>query len=239
MDWRRLEAARAPAQPIALSEVRPSIRDFTQYLGSGRQGVALVPLIMRRDPASAAPTPIDDLAGFAAAADEEEIAALAVATEPSAFAGTLDDLRVIAGAVRAPVLRYDCVADEQRLYESRFAGADAVLVPIAVAGGALPRLVALARAIHVTVVAEIRDAGECAVALAARAPVIAVPFAARTLAARIPARVPVLAGDGIESPDDLGGLRGVVDAVLVGGALVGAADPLAALARFAAAAEEL
>jgi indole-3-glycerol phosphate synthase len=239
MEWRRLAAGRPPAAPIALSEIRPSIRDFTQYLGAGRRGVAVVPLIMRRDPASAAPTPIDDLAGFAAAADDLEIAALAVATEPGAFAGTLDDLRVVAGAVGAPVLRYDCVADEQRLYESRCAGADAVLVPIAVAGDALPRLVGLARAIHVAVVAEIRDAAECAVALAAGAPVIAVPFAARALAAQIPARVPVLAGDGVESPDDLGYLCGVVDAVLVGRAIFAAADPVASLARFAAAAAEL
>src|SRR5882724_3398489 len=101
MDWRRLEAARAPAAPIALSEVRPSIRDFTHYLGTGRRGVAVVPLIMRRDPASGTPTPIGDLAGFAAAADDAEIVALAVATEPSAFAGSLDDLHVVAGAAGA------------------------------------------------------------------------------------------------------------------------------------------
>jgi indole-3-glycerol phosphate synthase len=240
MDWRRLEAARAPASPVVLAELRPSIRDFTRYLGTGRHALALVPLFLRRDPLTSAPmTPIADLAAFAGAADDLEIAGMAVATEPRAFGGRLADLTTVAAAVSAPLLRYDCVADEHRLYESRAAGADAVLVPVAVVGDALPRLMGLARALHVAVVAEVADASECSVASAAGAPVIAIPGGALALAAQIPARCPILALDGVDVPGDLARLRGVVDGAVIGRAICAAPDPLACLASFAAAAAAL
>lgn len=237
MDWCSVEATRPPAPPLALAEVRPSIRDFTQHLGAGRRELALVPLILRRDPDTGTPLGVPgDLAAFARAADELEIAAIAVATAPELCGGRLDDLTTVAAAASAPVLRYDCVADEHRLYESRAAGADAVLTPVAVAGDALPRLVGLARAIHVAVVAEVADPAECAVALAAGAPVIALAPDALGLAAQVPPRCLLLAVDGVETPTDLARLHGVVDAVLVGRAVFAAVDPLACLASFAAAA---
>src|SRR5262249_55746298 len=63
MDWRRLESGRVAPPPIATSEVRPSIRDFTQHLGSGRRALAVVPLVVRRDPRTGARLPeITDLA---------------------------------------------------------------------------------------------------------------------------------------------------------------------------------
>jgi indole-3-glycerol phosphate synthase len=232
MDWRRLNAARPPAPAIARAELRPSIRDFTQYLGAGRSTLAIVPLLHRGGAAQ-------DLAAIAAALDALEIPALAVATEPSVFMGRLDDLRAVAGAASAPILRYDCVADEERLYESRAAGADAVLVPVAVAGEALARLTALARAIHVAIVAEVATAPECDAALAAGAPVVALAPGALALATQIPTRWPVLAQEPLATPADLRRLHGHADAVLLDAALFGAADPAADARAFVDAAAAL
>jgi len=232
MDWRRLNAARPPAPAIARAELRPSIRDFTQYLGAGRSTLAVVPLLHRGGAAH-------DLAAMATALDELEIPALAVATEPSVFAGHVHDLAAVAGAVSAPILRYDCVADEERLYESRAAGADAVLVPVVVAGELLARLTALARAIHVAIVAEVASPAECDAALAAGAPVIALAPGALALAARIPARWPVLAQEPLSTPDDLRRLHGHADAVLLDAVLFGAADPSADARAFVDAAAAL
>ncbi|HEY2385526.1 MAG TPA: hypothetical protein VGK30_01075 [Candidatus Binatia bacterium] len=234
MDWRRLNAARPPAPATARAELRPSIRDFTQYLGAGRSALAVIPLLHRRGPAAGS-----DLAAIAAALDELEIPALAVATEPSVFAGRLDDLTAVAGAASAPVLRYDCVADEERLYESRAAGADAVLVPVAVAGDALARLTALARAIHVAIVAEVATAAECEHALAAGAAVLALAPGALALAAHVPPRWPVIAQEPLTSPADLRRLHGHADAVLLDAALCGAADPAAGARAFVEAAAML
>jgi indole-3-glycerol phosphate synthase len=238
MDWRRAQAARPPAPPVALAELTPSTRDFTAYLGAGRAGLAVIPLVVRRDPASGDVLDAGrDLAAFAAAADELDIPAIAIATEPTRCGGRLDDLATVARVATAPLLRYDCVADVPRLYESRAAGADAVLVPVAAAGDALAQLVDAARAMHVTVVAEVGDPAQCALALAAAAPVLALPSNALALAAHVPARCPLLAVEGVAAPADVARLRGVVDAVLVGRALWTASDPLARLGELVAAAE--
>jgi indole-3-glycerol phosphate synthase len=240
MDWRRLEAVRVPAPATPPSEIRPSARDFTRHLGIGRGEITIVPLILRADPeGQSAWAPIDDLVAFAQSADALEISGLAVATEPSAFGGRLQDLCDISAAVTAPVLRYDCVADERRLYESRAAGADAVLVPVAVAGDRLPELLEIARVLHVAVVAEIADAAECRTALAAGAPVIAIPTDCVELARDVPARHSVLVVGGAAEPGDLTLLRGLADGVLLGRAILGAADPLERLAAFVDAADAL
>ena len=236
MDWRRLEATRAAARSIALAEVRPSIRDFTHYLGAGRRSMAVVPLILRRDPATGAALAPFDAPAFAAAADDLEIAGIAVATEPTEFGGRLEDLRAVGAAATAPILRFDCVSDERRLYESRAVGADAVLVPVAVVGDLLPRLVELARAIHVTVVAEVATTDECDAAVAARVPIIVLAYGRLALAAHAPTRIPLLAEDAAHEPSDLAPLVGTVDGVIIGAAILGAPDPLGRLAAFLAAA---
>ena len=217
MDWRRLEASREAAPRVAPSEIRPSIRDFTQYLGAGRRTLGVIPLLARRDPAGGGArdgAEHDGVAALAAALDALEIPALAVATAPGPFAERLEDLRAVAAAVSAPVLRYDCVVGEDRLYESRLAGADAVLVPVALVA-ALPRLVALARAVHVTCVAEVASRADCDAAVAAGAPVLALATGALALAAALPARYPLLAQEPVGAAADLAPLHGVVDAVLV------------------------
>ncbi len=221
------------------AELRPSIRDFTQHLGVGRHALAVVPLLLRRDPEGGVTLAVDDLAAVARALDELDVPALAVATEATMLAGRLDDVTTVAAAAAAPLLRYDCVADEERLYESRLAGADAVLVPVAVAGDALPRLTALARAIHVAVVAEVASASECERALAAGAQVIALAPGALGLGATIPARWPVIAQEVVTTPDDLGRLHGHADAVLVGAALFVGGDPEARARAFVDAAAAL
>jgi len=239
MDWRRLNAARPPAPAVTRAELRPSIRDFTQYLGAGRDALGVIPLLLRRDPWRGAVVAIDDLAACARAFDELEVPALAVATEPEAFAGRLDDLVAVAATAAAPILRYDCVADEERLYESRLAGADAVLVPVAVAGDALTRLVALARAVHVVVLAEVATRAECALALAAGAPVITLAAGALALAADVPLRWPVIAQEDLVEPADLARVLGHADAVLVGSALFAGPDPSARARAFVDAAAAL
>jgi indole-3-glycerol phosphate synthase len=237
MDWRRLEASRAAAPRVAASELRPSIRDFTQYLGAGRRAVGVIPLLRRRSLDGRRELPLVDVAAFARAADALEIPAIAVATTPDDFA--LDALTAVAAATAAPVLRYDCVASEERLYESRLAGADAVLVPVQMAGDALPALVALARAIHVAVVAEVGTAAECAAALHSGAPVLVLAPGCTALAGEIPSRYPVIAYDAGPSSRELAAFLGVADAVLVADAILAAPDPLARLEAIAEAAAAL
>ena len=58
--------------------------------------------------------------------------AISVLTEEDYFAGSLDDLRTVKATVNLPVLRKDFVFEEYQVYESAAAGADAILLIVAV-----------------------------------------------------------------------------------------------------------
>src|SRR2546426_9322620 len=108
--------------------VTPSIRNFAHAIDRQRQALERIPVL---DAQRA------DLEETARALDEAEAAALAVA------AG--EDLARFAAASRAisiPLLRADVLAEEFRIYESRAAGADAILLRASAgAPGMLPRVV--------------------------------------------------------------------------------------------------
>jgi|SRR5262245_13744260 len=55
-------------------------------------------------------------------------AAISVWTEEDFFHGSLDDLRVVRGAVSLPVLRKDFIIESSQVYETAIAGADALLL---------------------------------------------------------------------------------------------------------------
>jgi len=158
--------------------VTPSIRNFAHAIDRQRQALERIPVL---DAQRA------DLEETARALDEAEAAALAVA------AG--DDLGRFAAASRAisiPLLRADVLAEEFRIYESRAAGADAILLRAsAVPQELLTRLVRAATSTHMAACVACANADEVARAAAARAPVLAVEPALLHLP--VPPRTLVLA----------------------------------------------
>ncbi|HEY6912098.1 MAG TPA: hypothetical protein VI356_22155 [Myxococcales bacterium] len=139
--------------------VTPSIRNFAQAIDRQRKALERVPLL---DAAR------EDLEDAAVALDEAEAAALAIeGFEPERFAAA-------ARAVSVPVLLADLLSEEYRIYESRAAGADAVMFPGALPQELLARLVRAASSTHMAGCVACASAEEVARAGAARAPVIAV-----------------------------------------------------------------
>ena|SRR5689334_17290725 len=140
--------------------VTPSIRNFAQAIDRQRQALERIPLL---DSGKA------DLAQQARALDEAEVAALAISAQ--------SDLARFAAAARevsVPVLRADALAEEFRIYESRTAGADAVLLNASgVPPPLLTRLIQAATSTHMAACVVCTTAEEISRAAAARAPVIA------------------------------------------------------------------
>ena len=173
-------------------DVTPSIRSFGQAIDRQRQALERVPLLDARR---------SDLAAAMRALDEAEAAALAVKV-----GSELERFSDAARGVNVPVLRADEIAEEFRIYESRAAGADAVLLrAAALPAELLARLARAASSTHMAACIVCATTEEMARAAGLRA-VIAVDSA--ELLASAPARTLLLA------LRDLPGLRGRADAVL-------------------------
>ena len=141
--------------------VTPSIRNFAHAIDRQRKALERIPLLDVTRP---------DLVEAARALDEAEAAALALAL---ALGVDLAPLAAVARAVSIPVLRADFLAEEFRIYESRSAGADAVLLRAsALPPELLARLVQAATSTHMAACVACANAAEITRAGAARAPVV-------------------------------------------------------------------
>jgi len=165
-------------------------------------------------------------------------AALSILTDEPHFGGSLADLRAARAACGMPIIRKDFVVDPYQLYEAAVNGADAVLLVVAGLGDEdLRRLHVEARSIDLDCLVEVHDAAELERALEAGAEVIGINnrnlddmsvdvATTYELMPNVPAGKTVVAESGISSRAELEELERIgVDAVLIGGALMAAADP--------------
>lgn len=165
---------------------------------------------------------------------------ISVLTEPHFFLGSLEHLTAVREHVHAPILRKDFILDPYQIYESRAAGADAVLLICALLYDATLRdLLALTHDLGMEALVEAHNADETERAVAAEAKVIGVnsrdlrTFAVDTDIVRhlrplVPDDRVFVAESGIT--DALGAARARAwgaDAILVGEALMRASDPAA------------
>jgi indole-3-glycerol phosphate synthase len=177
-------------------------------------------------------------------------AALSVLTDETHFGGSLADLRAARAASDLPIIRKDFIVDPYQLYEAAVNGADAVLLIVAaLEDEELSSLYREARAIDLDCLVEVHDAEELERALEAGAEVIGINnrnldeqtvdvATTYELMPDVPAGKTVVSESGISSRRELEELDRVgVDAVLIGGALMAAADP-EGMARELAGADE-
>src|SRR5207249_6691397 len=135
-----------------------------QAIDRQRRAVERVPLLPAARPG---------LLQLCRALDEAEVAALALSVDDPE-----SELALFAEAARAlsvPVLRADLLLEEFQIFESRAAGADAVLLHAALLEGPLLlRLCDAARSTHMAACVSCATAAELERAVAARAAVLAV-----------------------------------------------------------------
>jgi len=240
-------ASRRATLPIeavarAASDCRPDGRRFREAIArAGRRNV--IAECKRRSPArgvlAARYAPGEIAQGYTRAG----AAAISVLTEPTFFDGDLAHLQAVRAATALPLLRKDFILDEYQLYEARAAGADAVLLIVAMLDEtALQRLARCAGDLGLAALVEVHSSRELALARDAGAGIIGVNSRdLRTLAvnARVcetltdeaPAGCVMVAESGIRSRQDIDRLSTLgYHAFLVGERLMTAADPAAALA---------
>ena len=211
-------------------------RPFSEALV--RPGLSLIAEFKRRSPSAgeiSSEASIDDQVG---AYERGGAAALSVLTDETHFGGSLEDLRAARAACDLPILRKDFIVDPYQLYEAAVNGADAVLLIVrALEDEPLSRLYDVARGLDLDCLVEVHDEEELERALRLDADVIGINnrnldeggvdvSTTYELMPDVPAGKTVVAESGISDRSELEELERVgVDAVLIGGALMGAADP--------------
>ena len=172
---------------------------------------------------------------------------LSVLTDEKYFQGSGRYLRLIRAAVGLPLLRKDFIVDEYQIVEARALGADAILLIVAaLSDDELAAFTRLAHDLGLDVLVEVHDETECERALKLPLRVIGVnnrnlhDFSVsldttRRIKAMVPPDYLVVSESGIHTRADIDALQADgVSAFLVGGALMQADDPGAALAALLA-----
>jgi len=110
----------------------PPARDFEAALRAQPGTVRLIAEVKKASPSRGALARDLDPVAVALAYARHGAHAISVLTDEKYFQGSLDDLRAVRAAVDVPLLRKDFTIDEYQLWESRAAGADAVLLIVAI-----------------------------------------------------------------------------------------------------------
>jgi indole-3-glycerol phosphate synthase len=213
-------------------------RDFAGALSG--QGISLIAEVKRASPSKGPLRPDLDASSLALTYRESGAAAISVLTEPDYFQGGFADLEAARASSELPVLCKDFIIDRYQVWEARAHGADAVLLIAAVLSQQeLLDLQETARSLGMAALVEVHNQGELEKALDCRPGIIGInnrnlaDFSVdlgttTSLRPLVPPGIPVVSESGIHTRDDVIALQKAgVQAILVGEALVTAADPAA------------
>ncbi|MDP6666247.1 MAG: indole-3-glycerol phosphate synthase TrpC, partial [Dehalococcoidia bacterium] len=133
----RIEEAkknRALEEVRTIAEHSRATLSLQRKIGS-KNGISLIAEMKRSSPSAGSLDPRLDPANRASLYCDAGADVISVLTEQDHFSGSIDDLAaasVIARASGVPSLRKDFIVDEYQVYEARAAGADCILLIIAI-----------------------------------------------------------------------------------------------------------
>lgn len=217
---------------VAMVRDLPPARCFIKALEAHRP-MALIAEVKRRSPSLGWIQAGANPALVAATYEEAGAAVVSILTDTRFFGGHLAHLSQVRLVTSVPLLRKDFLLEPYQIYQSRVAGADAVLLIVSALQPPLLRdLLALATELHLTALVEVHTEPELEIALECGATVIGINnrdlATFRTELATTVSLVPLLppgkwvvSESGIRERRDVMGLqRAGVHAVLVGEALM-------------------
>ena len=229
------------AAPLADLQRLAAERDTPLSLSTALQGgeIRLIAEVKKASPSRGLLSPDFDPVRLAGTYVTNGAAAVSCLTDPR-FQGELAHLSAIkqsgaSGSV--PVLRKDFIFDPYQVYEARAAGADGILLIVAMLDPSqLRELLGIAKSLMMECLVEVHDEDELETAVQAGAEIIGINnrdlhtfttdlAVTQRIAPLVPEGKVAVSESGIFTRGDLGLLAGAgVNAVLVGEALVTAAD---------------
>lgn len=228
----RVEAAKqkiSPEQMKQMAEKEPADTGYPFETALHKPEISFICEVKKASPSKGV---IADEFDYVAIAKEYEKAganAISVLTEPDYFMGSIEYLREIRKNVSIPLLRKDFIIDEYMIYEAKVAGADVVLLIVALLPeDVLKRYIQIADSLGLSALVEAHDEEEIAIAVRAGARIIGVNnrnlknFTVDInngirLRRNVPEDILFVAESGIKTRTDIEQLEaGKVNAVLIG-----------------------
>lgn len=239
------QRAKVPLEAvIAAVPNAPAPRSFVAALRSRaeRNQPAIIAEVKRASPSKGDILPGLDPRVIAHQYESGGAAAISVLTDRH-FKGTLDDLHAVRAVVDLPLLRKDFVFDPYQVYEARAAGADCILLIVAMLEEPVLRSLAdLARELGLAALVEVHNQREFAIARSMEAQLIGINNrdlhtfktdigTTEELLRGYTGDALVVAESGIETADHIRRLyRAGARAFLIGESLLRGGNPTAALA---------
>ena len=213
------------------------IRPFKEAI-SGGDGLNLIAEIKKKSPSFGRNFFRKlDIAGIANTYKKEGAKAMSVLTDKKFFSGSILHMNEVKRAIDLPVLRKDFIIDEYQVYESRYFGADAILLIARVLSvDEIKSFMHLAKRINMDVIVEIHDENDLEKALLSNPDIIGVNNRdldtlevsienTLKLIPKIPEEIIKVSESGISSNEDIEKIKKAgVNAVLIGGAFLESGD---------------
>jgi indole-3-glycerol phosphate synthase len=208
------------------------------HAGGTDRIIAVIAEFKRRSPSRGVIRPHFDLAEIHRAYESGGADAYSVLTEEDHFGGSLDDLKALREMTEVPLLRKDFLFDPYQIYESRAAGADALLLIVAaLENRQLGELIALSRALSMEALVEVHSEAELGRAMECGAGIVGINnrdlhsfkvdiSVSLKLARSLPGHLTGVSESGISGPGDISRLQSAgIRAFLIGEHLMRAKDP--------------
>jgi indole-3-glycerol phosphate synthase len=229
---------------------KEAARPFQQSLRQG--GIALIAELKQASPSAGVIHKENNIPQRIQAYMRGGAAALSILTEEDYFHGSPQLLEECRGLTQLPILRKDFIIDPYQIVESRYLGADALLLITSLLPGPLLRdFINQATEAGLETLVEVHDDRDLEEALAAQATIIGINNRnLRTLrvdlhnAERLLVKVPkkgitLVVESGIKSPSELPHLKALgAHAVLIGETFMRAEDPEKTVKEFAQACQK-
>ncbi|MFC1658249.1 indole-3-glycerol phosphate synthase TrpC [Candidatus Omnitrophota bacterium] len=214
----------------------PPARSLTKAINRPRS-ISLIAEIKRQSPSKGVIRQDFNPREIALAYQDCGVGAISVLTEEDYFAGSIAYINEVKNAVKLPVLRKDFIFEEYQVYESRFFGADAILlIAELLSKERLSQLIKLAQGLGLECLVEAHTEKELKKALSLKTDLIGInnrdlhtlevdPKTTEKLFLFIPKDKVVVVESGMKSYQDILFLKILgVSAVLIGEAFMQAVD---------------
>ena len=232
LDLMSASRSRPVADAVAPAAPRASLAAALR----GRERISLLAEFKRRSPSDRVFAPEVDLLTQLHRYEQAGAAGVSILTEPTRFCGSMQDLRAAVAASSLPILRKDFLVRPEQVRESAANGASAVLLIVRCLPGAqLAEMVDACRGCGVEMLIECHDEADLDRALLIEEGMLGINNrdldtlrVDRAVVTRLAPRVPegriLVAESGYSETAQLEPLAGLVDAVLIGSALMRGAE---------------